>query len=245
MTRNLWKYRIYQGVWATLDWLFPPVCGGCGNDGTRWCIECQKRVQVLSDPVCDVCGLPQARSGLCNRCRQGQSLFKQLRSWVVFENSAQNALHRLKYRRDIGLGEALSDQMSGFVKQLSWPVDMLVPIPLGKQRIKERGYNQVAMVAMPLAMKLGLNYEPGALVRARETRSQVGLSVGERQENVMGVFEADGAKVSGKTVLLMDDVSTTGATLSSAAEALYASNARDVYAVTVARALPQHGLKIV
>ena len=245
MARNYLKYHIYRGFWAALDWLVPPVCGGCGSEGTRWCSECKKSVQVISGPVCDVCGLPQARSGLCTRCKQSNSLFKQLRAWVVFENPAQNALHRLKYHRDIGLGEALSNQMAGFVKQLSWPVDMLVPIPLGKKRLKERGYNQVAMVAVPLALQLGLNYEPNVLVRARETGSQVGLSASERQENVKGVFEVDAAKVNGKTVLLMDDVATTGATLSSAAEALYKSNACDVYAVTVARALPQHGLKIV
>jgi ComF family protein len=245
VTRNFWKYRIYQGFWATLDWLFPPVCGGCGASGTRWCFQCQKNVQSVSEPVCDACGLPQARSGLCNRCQQKRPSFRKLRSWAVFENPIQNALHRLKYRRDIGLGEALSNQMSEFVKQLSWPIDMLVPIPLGKKRLKERGYNQVAMVAMPLAMQLGLDYEPGALSRARETRSQVGLSASERQGNVKGVFEADAAKVNGQTILLMDDVSTTGATLSSAAEAIYASGAREVYTVTVARALPHHSLKVV
>ena len=83
------------------------------------------------------------------------------------------------------------------------------------------------------------------MIRIRETRSQVGLSAGERQENVKGVFEVDMAKVNGKIVLLMANVSTTGAALSSAAEALYASNACDVYAITVAHALPHHGLKIV
>ena len=213
--------------------------------GTRWCFECQKNVQRISGQVCDACGLPQARSGLCSRCQQSKPSFRLLRSWAVFENPVQNALHRLKYRRDIGLGEALSDQISEFVKQLGWPIKILVPIPLGKKRLRERGYNQVAMVALPLSMRLGLDYEPGALVRARETRSQVGLSAVERQENVKGVFEADMAKVNGQTVLLMDDVSTTGATLSSAADALYASGAREVYAVTVARALPHHGFEIV
>jgi predicted amidophosphoribosyltransferase len=98
-------------------------------------------------------------------------MFKQLRAWTVFEAPAQSALHRLKYRRDIGLGEALSNKMAGFVKQLNWPVDMLMPIPLGRQRLKERGYNQVAMVAVSLALQLGLDYEPNVLVRAREIRS--------------------------------------------------------------------------
>ena len=101
------------------------------------------------------------------------------------------------------------------------------------------------MVALPLSIRLGLDYYPAALARARETRSQVGLSAIERQKNVRNAFFADETKVSGRSVLLMDDVSTTGATLSSAAEALLASGAREVYAVTVARALPHHSLKIV
>lgn len=236
---------MYRGFWASLDWLLPPVCGGCGKAGFRWCSECCEKIQSVSDPVCDVCGLPQEQSGLCKRCQQKRPSFQLLRSWAVFENPVQEALHRLKYRRDIGLGEALSVQMSGFVKQLNWPVDTLIPIPLGKKRLEERGYNQVAMVSAPLSMQLGYAYRPRALIRARETRSQVGLSAAERQENVQGAFLADKTKVDGRNILLMDDVSTTGATLSSAAEALYAAGARDVYAVTIARALHRHGLKIV
>jgi ComF family protein len=151
----------------------------------------------------------------------------------------------LKYRRNLGLGEALATQMSTFVAGLGWPVDMIIPIPLGKKRLKERGYNQVAMVARPLSLQLGIEYRPAALVRARETRSQVGLSASERKQNVSNAFQADKDKVGGRTALVMDDVSTTGATLSSAAEALYASGAKEVYAITVARALSHQSLKIV
>lgn len=237
------KYHLYRNFWIGLDWLFPPVCGGCEISGTRWCVACQKKAQVIAGPVCDACGLPRASFGLCSRCLQKRPPFKMLRSWVAFEDPVQKALHRLKYRRDIGLGEMLSGQMYEFVKQLGWPIDILIPVPLGKKRQKERGYNQVAMVAMPLSAQMGLNYSPSALSRARETRSQVGLSAGERQENVKDAFWADAKKVSGHTVLLMDDVSTTGATLSSAAEALRSSGAREVYAVTIARALPHHSLK--
>jgi len=168
-----------------------------------------------------------------------------LRSWAVFENPVQTALHRLKYRRDTGIGEALAKQMSTFVEDLKWPVDTIIPIPLGKRRLKERGYNQVAMVANPLSIQLDFDYHPAALMRARETRSQVGLSASERQENVRDAFFADQKKISERRILLMDDVSTTGATLSSAAEALYAAGAREVYALTVARALPHHSLQVV
>lgn len=242
---NKWKYQLFHGSWVALDWLFPPTCGGCGNPGTRWCPDCQKRVQSIADPICDACGLPQVGSGLCERCQQKPPAFKLLRSWAAFDNPVQGALHRLKYRRDIGMGEAISNQMSVFIRQLDWPVNTLIPIPLGRNRLKERGYNQVAMVALPLSIQLGLEYRPTALVRTRETRSQVGLSASERQENVSNAFLADRKKVNGRNILLMDDVSTTGATLSSAAEALYAYGAKDVFAVTIARALPHHSLKVV
>lgn len=107
--------------------------------------------------------------------------------------------------------------------------------------MRERGYNQVAMIAKPLAMALGVEFVPGALTRRKETRSQVGLSKQERRKNVDGAFQA-GGKVKGRNILVLDDVSTTGSTLSSSAVALYASGAKNVYALTVARALPHHGL---
>jgi ComF family protein len=150
-------------------------------------------------------------------------------------------MHRLKYRRDIGLGDSLAAQMAEFVRGLNWPIDMVVPIPLGRKRLKERGYNQVGLIARPLAMALGLDYTPHELARKRETRSQVGLSKEARRENVRDAFVA-GARVKGKTVLVMDDVATTGSTLSAGAEAFFSSGAKNVYALTVARALPRHGL---
>ena len=183
--------------------------------------------------------------GLCDRCTQNHPSFKLLRSWVVFEDPIRKALHQLKYRRNIGLGGALATQMSTFFARLEWPIDTIIPIPLGKRRLKERGYNQVAMVAKPLSLQMGIDCSPAAMVRIRETRSQVGLSATERKQNVLHAFKADKNKVRDRTVLLMDDVSTTGATLSSAAEALYESGAKEVYAITIARALPHHSLKLV
>jgi len=113
---------------------------------------------------------------------------------------------------------------------------MLVPVPLGSKRIKERGYNQAGLIGWPLSLALDIAYAPRALSRARETRSQVGLSRAERHENVRDAFRADKRLVNGRVILLVDDVATTGVTLSSCAEALYAAGARDVFALTVARA---------
>ena len=136
-----------------------------------------------------------------------------MRSWAVFDSPVQNALHTMKYRRNIGLGESFASQMAEFFKSLNWQADILLPVPLGKNRLKERGYNQVALVARPLAYEVGLNYNPGALWKARETRSQVGLSISQRRENVHGAYQAAVHVVKGKSVVLMDDVATTGSTI--------------------------------
>lgn len=234
-------YGIYRSLWAGLDLIFPPACGGCGKPGARWCNECQARVVTVQAPLCAYCGIPLNSSGICPTCQKVKPKFSALRSWAVFTDPLKEALHRLKYRGDVGLGDSLAAQMLGFVRGLDWPIDMVVPIPLGKKRLYERGYNQVGLIARPLAMSLGFEYSPHELVRRRETRSQVGLSREARRENVREAFAA-GPLAKGKTVLVMDDVATTGSTLSSGAEALFLSGAKDVYALTVARALPQHGL---
>jgi predicted amidophosphoribosyltransferase len=132
--------------------------------------------------------------------------------------------------------------MVEFVQSLGWEVDLLVPAPLGAQRLRDRGYNQVALVARPLAYELGWEYAPGALTKVRETRSQVGLTISERRDNVAKAYQADPRKVAQKSVLLMDDVSTTGSTISSCAEAFLSAGAREVYALTIARALAHHDL---
>ena len=233
-------YTFYHGIWSGLDLLFPPVCGGCEKPGSRWCLDCQNHVEVLNNSVCEVCGLPQEKEGVCDACQTNRPPYRALRSWSVFEHPVRNALHRLKYRNDLGLGDALASQLKDFVYDLNWPIDMIVPIPLGKQRMKERGYNQVGLVARPMALAMNIEYAPKALSRQRETRSQVGLTRLQRQENVQNAFKSDRELVAGKTVLVMDDVATTGSTLSSSSEALLSCGAREVYALTVARALPQH-----
>ena len=165
-----------------------------------------------------------------------------MRYWAVFDSPVQNALHTIKYRGNIGLADSIAVQMVEFARTLRWEVDMLVPAPLGRERLRERGYNQVGLVARPLAYEMGWEYIPDALKKVRETRSQVGLNVSQRRENVSKAYQAEAARVFHRSILLMDDVSTTGSTISSCAEALISAGARDVYALTIARALSHHDL---
>jgi len=148
----------------------------------------------------------------------------------------------MKYRRNIGLGDMLAMQMTDFFYSLQWHVQAILPVPLGKNRLKERGYNQVALVARPLAYEVGMEYIPQALKKTRETRSQVGLTLTQRHENVHNAYWADSQLVKGKSVLLMDDVATTGSTISACTESLLSAGAQEVYVLTIARALSHHGL---
>ena len=189
------------------------------------------------------CGAPlpdvlAEKDGLCGRCRQHPPAFDAARSWAVMEGSVRQALHRLKYHRDLALAETLAAILLGMVRSLGWQVEAVMPVPLGRARQQERGYNQAALLAFPLALGLHVPYRGGVLVRVRETRSQVGLTAAERRRNVAGAFGVRRpAAVAGRGVLLVDDVMTTGATLDAAAAALKASGARQVFAVTVARAV--------
>jgi competence protein ComFC len=242
MTYPFSKYYFYRLIWAGLDLLLPPICGGCSKPGSRWCSGCQQNVLYLAEPFCIICGIPLNKKGdICPDCKQERPCYRILRSWSAFEDPVKSALHRLKYRRDIGLGDALAAQLIDFVSYLNWPIDLIVPVPLGQKRLDERGYNQVGLIARPLSFAMNIEYAPRALSRDHETRSQVGLTKLERHINVHGAFNALEKYVNDRIILLIDDVATTGSTLSSCAEALYAAGARDVFALTVARALAHHG----
>jgi ComF family protein len=228
-------------MWSGLDLLFPPICGGCGKLGERWCQNCQQNLTPLPKPMCEICGEPQNTIGICKKCISSRPPYRALRSWTVFKPPIQHALHKLKYRRDVALGDALAPHLAEFVSILEWKADLVVSIPLSQQRLSERGYNQVAVIAQPLALINGWRYTPQALQRIKHTRSQVGLSAHERQNNVRGAFSAEPRIVKGKKVLLMDDVATTGATLVAASQALVEAGAEQVYALTVAKALSHYG----
>jgi competence protein ComFC len=218
------------------------MCGGCGKVGWRWCPECQARVPRPNKPLCEKCGIPTKEQDICETCKSNPPAYRMMRSWAVFESPIQDGLHTLKYRRNIGLGESIAIQMTDFVSSLDWPVGLMIPVPLGKNRLKERGYNQVGLVARPLAFRLGLKYEPNALWKTRETRSQVGLTVSQRRNNVQNAYQADAKVVKGKSILIMDDVATTGSTITACTEALRSAGAQDVYVITIARALSHHSL---
>ena len=178
--------------------------------------------------------LPNER--VCGKCRTYPPQYDQVRAWGVFEDPLRLALHQLKYKRDLALGVTLAQPLIDLLQAIGWDVDAVVPVPLGPARQKERGYNQAALLARPIALAMGWPYNPGSLRRNRETRSQVGLTMPERRANVDGAFTADKNFTAGKNILVVDDILTTGATLNACAQALVEADAQVVWGVTLARA---------
>jgi competence protein ComFC len=230
-------YSLYRLFWSSLDLLFPPSCGGCGNDSSRWCQDCDKKVETILSNYCLICGQKQKSNRICVRCNSIRPTYNQLRSWAVFNNEIRHAIHKLKYQNDLSLAEILSRPLIKLLKDVTWEIDVVIPVPLSELRQKERGYNQAALLAFPIALGLGLKYCPKALRRVRDTQTQVGLSVSQRYANVSGAFIADQRTVSNKSILIVDDVATSGATLNACADALLFAQANEVNAITLARAL--------
>jgi competence protein ComFC len=163
--------------------------------------------------------------------------YKALRSWAIYKSEVRQAIHRLKYRRNMALGQILAVQIIAQLKNLEWPVEIVTPVPLGLARLAERGYNQASLIAKPVALYFRLPFETNIVKRQKETKSQVEMSsFALRRENVAGAFSADNSKVEGKKILLIDDVTTSGATMNACAKALREAGASEVYGYSLARA---------
>jgi competence protein ComFC len=229
-------YHLYRWLWGSLDILFPPTCGGCGQDGQLWCDDCGSKVKAVHSKICEICGQPWQKPGLCAHCEQVPPRFSALRSWAYYEGPVREGIRRLKYRRDISLGIVFAQPLYTLLSELDWCVEGVIPVPLGVARLKERGYNQAALIARPLALRIGKPYLQRGLIRARETRSQVGLSYTERLANVEGAFQGRAEIVSGKRLLVVDDVATSSATLDACAQALLTAGAAEIKCLTLARA---------
>jgi ComF family protein len=158
-----------------------------------------------------------------------------MRAFAAYRPPLVGALLQLKYRPNRRLATILAEGLAVVTLAEGWSPDLVVAVPLGFRRQQSRGYNQVALVAEQLAELLTTTYDPLALTRIRETRTQVGLKPAERRRNVADAFEAAAVRVASRSVLVVDDLTTTGATLIACASALYRAGASEVFGVSVAR----------
>lgn len=235
-----WQERFNTAGQALLDLIYPPRCPGCGKMGVLFCDACQTRIEPVHMSTCLRCGRPTSGGPRCLDCRQPPSPLDDVTATAIFADPLRQAIHALKYENVRDLARPLGARMAAF-----WPVawrtgaigtpDLLLPVPLHGGRVRERGYNQSALLARALAPAVGLPVDERVLVRHRATRPQVGLDAAARKENVAGAFAVHG-DVARRRVVLVDDVCTTGSTLEACSAALKAAGAAAVWGYTLSRA---------
>jgi ComF family protein len=174
---------------------------------------------------------------LCGACKANYYEFQAARSWAIYSGSLRKAILSLKKRQNVALGSAFATRLGRLLSSQHWQPNLVISIPLAKDRQLERGYNQAALLAMPLAEATEMNYQVGGLARVRETSPQFALTARDRWQNLQSAFLAEASLVANKSVLLVDDIMTTGATMNAAAKALREAGAVKVYGLTLARAL--------
>jgi competence protein ComFC len=239
--RPRWPYLARQLAWATVDLVFTPNCAGCQKPGRRLCAACQSAIGTLGPNVCADCGYPLTAAGACRSGLHPVAPLVGLRSAARFGGPLQQVLHRLKYKRDIILADTLARELADAWRAYALPAWTVMPVPLSANRLRQRGYNQAALLARGLADLAGLPYQANGVARVRHTPTQVGLAAAERRVNVRGAFAAQPARVAGRGYILVDDICTTGATLAACAEALHQAGATAIWGLTLGRALAPGG----
>ena len=226
-----WVRRLTRALEATL---LPPVCGGCGRRGEWLCPSCTAALRPLTDARCR-CGRPGTRGRVCSVCAEWPDALGPIRAAFVFEGPLRSSIHRFKYRGEYArgryLGSLLADAAATALDGVA--LDLVLPIPLHPRRQRERGFNQAQILAEAVAARLGVPLGQD-LLRIVDTRSQVGLDYAGRRANMQGAFRS-GPGVRGASVLLIDDVVTTGATMEAAGLALLEAGARHVRGLALAR----------
>ena len=205
---------------AILDLIFPPRCAGCGRVDCRWCQSCQSILEAV--PI--VISLRQITDHFT------------VASTCIHDGKVQQAIHALKYDNVPELGYRLAERMVDVLNHQNWQIDTIVPVPLHTGRKLQRGYNQAQILGDFIAQECQILCEPDAVIRQRATQSQVTLNREERLVNMQDAFIANTELISGKTILIVDDVLTTGSTLLAVSQALLEAGATRTYGLTITRA---------
>jgi ComF family protein len=224
--------------WA-LDFALPPRCAGCGiivAEVHSFCPDCWRQIEFLGESGCSTCGLPlqATEAASCAVCLAKPPRIARTRAAVAYDDLSRGLAIRLKYGRKVAIARTMARYMAPLVGA---PGDaLLVPVPLHRTRLWSRGFNQSALIAREMSRRLGIAADPFALRRIKRTPPLKGMSPQQRRNAVAGAFKvSDRRSVEGRTIILIDDVLTTGSTAESAARTLKRAGAARIELVSWAR----------
>ncbi len=229
-----------------LQFLIPPQCPLCQKflpEGQRGiCIDCLSEIHWIEPPFCSICGTPYLSKEIvdhpCGDCLKKDRYFTIARSIGAYEGPLREGIHRWKYEGKTTLNPYFGQWMVEGLNRY-WnlkELDLLIPVPLHKDRLRDRGFNQALLLVKEIQSRTGIPYLKRTLRKRRPTPPQVNLSGVERERGVKGAFEIiKREKIFEKSILLVDDVYTTGATVNECAKVLLRGGAKRVDVLTLAR----------
>ena len=241
--QRMLKNSLDQVIRSTLDLLLPMRCLGCGQEGEFLCLCCTTALPRLEPPFCNICADPGV-IGNCGSCREqarkGERMLEGIRAPYLLEGVIRAAVHSFKYRNVRAAAPCLGRLLAQYLAANPLPGDLLVPVPMHPRKLRQRGYNQACLLARELGKATGLPVDEKLLQRTRNTPAQVrAVSRRERIENLAGAFACPGnvagQTLAGESLILVDDVSTTGSTLAACAAALKENGASMVWGLTLCK----------
>jgi ComF family protein len=240
------KGKVKTILSALLKTLYPPCCLACGETteaGAEFCANCWSEAHFITGNICDSCGVPlfqdeHAGDAHCENCHNFPPAWHKGRAVAMYDGPVRHMVLALKHGDRLDIALPAARWMAEKSSPLTCPETLIIPVPLHWRRLVMRRYNQAAVLAQKLALETGLAFLPDALRRLRATRMQKDMNREQRFKNQSAAISINPratGQIKDRPVLIVDDVMTTGATLSACTQACLAANARTVNVIVLAR----------
>lgn len=229
---------------SLLNLLFPAKCLICINNKEQndICSECWSKLTFITNPYCSICSYPflyeDEKEAICGNCVISSPLYDRSISSLKYDVYSKKLIHRFKYNDQLHVLDYLVNLMINMGRELIEQADIIIPVPMHKNKLLKRGYNQAALLAMRIASKKKLEYIPQLMIKTKNTTSQAQLNQKQRLKNVKNSIELNPKykeKIKGRKILLIDDVITTGATINESCKVLRKEDPDKIFVLTLAK----------